>query len=40
MPLRSEIADHPPVLQGVFVTIEADTGKAVSIERFTRSFSL
>jgi calcineurin-like phosphoesterase len=40
MPLRSEIAEHPPVLQGVLVTIEVDTGNAVSIERFTRSFSL
>ncbi|AEV29938.1 metallophosphoesterase, MG_246/BB_0505 family [Sphaerochaeta pleomorpha str. Grapes] len=40
MPLRSEIADHPPVLQGVFVTIEVDTGNAVSVERFTRTFAL
>ncbi|WP_320130014.1 TIGR00282 family metallophosphoesterase [uncultured Sphaerochaeta sp.] len=40
MPLRSEIADHPPVLQGVCVTIETETGNAVSIKRFTRSFAL
>jgi metallophosphoesterase (TIGR00282 family) len=40
MPLRTEIAEHPPVLQGVVVKIEAATGNAVSIERISRSFSL
>ncbi len=40
MPLRSEIADTPPMLQGVIVKIETTSGNARSIERFTRRFSV
>ncbi len=40
MPLKSEIADTPPMLQGVIVRIDPITGKALSIERFTRCFSV
>lgn len=40
MPLRSELADTPPVLQGVCVKIDSSSGKALSIERFTRLFSI
>lgn len=40
LPLRSEIAQTPPVIQGVFITIDPATGNALSIERVSRSFSL
>ena len=40
MPLKSEIADTPPMLQGVIVQIDPSSGKALSIERFTRYFSV
>lgn len=38
MPMRSEIADTPPVLQGVCITVESATGNALKIERFSRNF--
>jgi len=40
MPLRSEIASTPPMMQGVIVTIDPTTGASVGIERFTRTFSV
>ena len=40
MPIRSQIADTPPVLQGVAVTIDTASGKAVSIERFSREYAI
>jgi len=38
MPMRSEIADTSPVLQGVCVTLDVSTGNALKIERFSRNF--
>lgn len=38
MPMRSEIADTAPVLQGVCVTLDVGTGNTLKIERFTRNF--
>lgn len=40
MPIRSQVADTPPVLQGVAVTIETATGKAVSITRFSKEYAI
>jgi hypothetical protein len=38
MPMRSEIADTSPVLQGVCVTLDVSTGNTLKIERFSRNF--
>ncbi len=38
MPLRSQVADTRPVLQGVAVTIDVSSGKATAIERFSRVY--
>ncbi|MDD3902073.1 MAG: TIGR00282 family metallophosphoesterase [Spirochaetia bacterium] len=40
MPLRSEISDNSPVLQGVCVTLDTLTGNALHIERFSRTFAI
>jgi len=40
MPIRSQVADTPPVLQGVAVTIETATGKALSITRFSKEYAI
>lgn len=40
MPLRSEIADTAPVIQGVCITLDASSGQALSIERFTRLYDI
>ncbi|WP_332447832.1 TIGR00282 family metallophosphoesterase [Sphaerochaeta sp.] len=40
MPLRSEIADTPPLIQGVCVTIDTASGHARSIERFSRLYAI
>jgi metallophosphoesterase (TIGR00282 family) len=40
MPIRSAVADTPPILQGVCVTIDGSTGKALSIERFTEEYNI
>ncbi|MFA7117271.1 MAG: TIGR00282 family metallophosphoesterase [Sphaerochaetaceae bacterium] len=37
MPLRSEIADHSPVIQGVLVKIDYESGSALSIERINKN---
>lgn len=40
MPLRSEIADTAPVIQGVCITLDTASGQALSIERFTRLYDI
>jgi metallophosphoesterase (TIGR00282 family) len=40
MPIRSQVADTPPLLQGVAVTIEVASGKALSIERFSKRYAI
>ncbi len=40
MPLRSEIADTAPLLQGVCLTVDVKNGHALSIERFTRVYDI
>ncbi len=40
MPLRNEILEGPGYLQGVCVVIDNATGKAKSIQRFSRQFGL
>ncbi len=40
MPIRSQVADTSPVLQGVAVTIETATGKALSITRFSKEYAI
>lgn len=37
MPTRFDLAKGTPVLNGVVITIDADSGKAISIERVSRS---
>ncbi len=39
MPLKLEVADNPAVLMGVSVSIDASTGKAISIERVRKEFA-
>ncbi|HUX14050.1 MAG TPA: TIGR00282 family metallophosphoesterase [Spirochaetia bacterium] len=33
MPLKNEVSDNPALLQGIFVEIDPDSGKAVSVTR-------
>ena len=40
MPLRTEVANTAPVLQGVCITIDAASGQAISIERFSRLYDI
>jgi len=40
MPIRSQVADTPPVLQGVAVTIETGSGRALAIERFSKEYAI
>jgi len=40
MPLRTEIADTAPLLQGVCITIDAVSGQALCIERFSRLYDI
>ncbi len=40
LPLKMEVAENPAVIMGVCVSIDADTGKAVSIERFQEASGL
>ncbi len=40
MPIRSELADTAPVLQGVFIKIDPLSGHALSIERFSRLYDI
>lgn len=38
MPLRNAIADHSPVIQGVVIDIDMDSGKALSIQRIQKTY--
>jgi len=40
MPIRSEIADTAPVIQGVCLTLDVSNGQALNIERFTRTYDI
>lgn len=40
MPLRTEIANTAPVLQGVCITADVASGQALSIERFSRLYNI
>jgi len=40
MPMRSEISDTAPLLQGVCVTLDTSTGQALSIERISRLYQI
>lgn len=38
MPIRSEIADTPPMVQGVCVTVDMASGTCLKIERISRNY--
>jgi metallophosphoesterase (TIGR00282 family) len=38
MPLKNAIADHSPVIQGVCLSIDGESGKTLSIERIQKTY--